>query len=27
VMNTRAELQQAYNELQQGTFIKSGAAR
>jgi quercetin 2,3-dioxygenase len=27
VMNTKAELQQAYNELQRGTFIKSGAAR
>ena len=27
VMNTRAELQQAYDELQRGTFIKSSAAR
>jgi hypothetical protein len=27
VMNTRAELQEAYNELQRGTFIKSSAAR
>jgi redox-sensitive bicupin YhaK (pirin superfamily) len=27
VMNTRAELQQAYAELQRGTFIKSSAAR
>ena len=27
VMNTRAELQEAYNELQRGTFIKSNAER
>ncbi|HEY7191911.1 MAG TPA: pirin family protein [Vicinamibacterales bacterium] len=27
VMNTRAELQQAYDELQRGTFIKTSAAR
>jgi len=27
VMNTRAELQEAYNELQRGTFIKTNAER
>jgi redox-sensitive bicupin YhaK (pirin superfamily) len=27
VMNTRAELQQAYDDLQRGTFIRSSAAR